>query len=152
MEIASILDPSSILFHEECHSKKRILETIASHLCDQNPSLDPGSVFSALLARERLGSTGIGKGIAIPHCRIPGCDETIGVLVTLSQPIDFGSIDNQPVDIIFVLAVPENHDQDHLETLAALAEIFSQEAIQQKLRSAESTEELYKIITRKSSA
>ena len=147
MNIASILTPGCVLFRQHCASKKRILEIIASLICDQNPTLDPGHVFSALLARERLGSTGIGQGIAIPHCRIAGCTNTIGVLVTLDTPIDFDAIDNRPVDIIFVLVVPEDNDQQHLQTLAMLAECFSDKDRQQQLRQAENADELYQAIT-----
>jgi PTS system nitrogen regulatory IIA component len=147
MNIASILSPDCVLFKRHGSSKKRILETIASHLCDQNPMLDPGNVFSALIARERLGSTGIGQGIAIPHCRIPGCSKTIGVLVTLDQAIDFDAIDNEPVDIIFVLVVPEDNDQSHLQTLASLAEVFSNKNKQEQFRQVSNAGELYKAIT-----
>ncbi len=147
MEIKSILKPECVLHQYECNSKKRLLETIASHLCDQNPVLDPGNVFSALIARERLGSTGIGNGIAIPHCRIQGCQQTIGVLVTLKTPIDFNAIDNHPVDVIFVLIVPEDHDKDHLQTLAKLAELFSDTARLSTIREAENADELYRLIT-----
>ncbi|MGH1487453.1 MAG: PTS IIA-like nitrogen regulatory protein PtsN [Cellvibrionaceae bacterium] len=147
MDIASILSPECVLFKNQCNSKKRILETIASHLCDENPVLDPGHVFSALIARERLGSTGIGHGIAIPHCRIKGCSKIIGVLVTLDNGIDFDAIDNEPVDIIFVLVVPEDENQDHLQTLAALAERFSDKERLNKIRQASSSQELYQTIT-----
>jgi len=147
MEIKSILEQECVIHQHECNSKKRLLETIASHLCDQNPALDPGDVFSALIARERLGSTGIGNGIAIPHCRIPGCAKTIGVLMTLKTPIDFDAIDSQSVDIIFVLIVPEDHNNDHLQTLAALAETFSDTDRLDRIRNAKDAEELYKIVT-----
>ena len=152
MDIASILSIDCVLFKESCNSKKRILENIASHLCDQHPTLDPGNVFSALIARERLGSTGIGNGIAIPHCRISGCSKTIGVLVTLENPIDFNAIDNEPVDIIFVLIVPKDvaakdENQDHLQTLASLAEVFSDPDRLHQIRQATNSQELYQIIT-----
>jgi len=146
MEIKSILNQECVIHQHECNSKKRLLETIASHLCDQNPVLDPGNVFSALIARERLGSTGIGNGIAIPHCRIQGCSQTIGVMVTLQKPIDFDAIDNQPVDVIFVLIVPEDHNKDHLQTLATLAETFSDAEHLNLIRQAKDAEELYNII------
>jgi PTS system nitrogen regulatory IIA component len=147
MNIKSLLSLDCVLYQHQCASKKRLLETIASHICDRNPDLDPGNVFSALIARERLGSTGLGKGIAIPHCRIADCKETIGVLVTLATPIDFNAIDNEPVDIIFVLVVPEDGDQDHLKTLATLAETFSNEASLQKIRQSKDAQELYNIVT-----
>jgi PTS system nitrogen regulatory IIA component len=146
MEISSILSLDCVLYKVSCASKKRVLETIASHICDQHPALDPGNVFSALLARERLGSTGIGQGIAIPHCRITGCTKTIGVLVTLETPIDFDAIDNQGVDVIFVLIVPDNHDQEHLQTLATLAATFSDSDKLARIRSADSAKTLYSIM------
>lgn len=146
MDIASILSRDCVLHQHHCNSKKRILETIASHLCDLHPVLDPSNVFSALIARERLGSTGIGHGIAIPHCRIPGCTTTLGVLVTLDNPIEFDAIDNEPVDIIFVLVVPEGDNQDHLQTLSALAEKFSNTGTLAQMRAAKSAEELYNIV------
>ena len=148
MEIDSILSPDCVLFKQQCNSKKRILENIASHLCDLHPILDPGNVFSALIARERLGSTGIGHGIAIPHCRIKGSTKTIGVLVTLETPIDFNAIDNEPVDIIFVLVVPDDNDEEHLQTLATLAEAFSNTNRLNKIRQATDSQELYHIITK----
>ncbi len=147
MNIKSLLSPDCVLFQHQCASKKRLLETIASHLCDYNTNLDPSNVFSALIARERLGSTGIGKGIAIPHCRIEDCTQTMGVLVTLETPIDFNAIDEEPVDIIFVLVVPEGNHQDHLKTLAALAETFSSEECLKRIRASQSTQELYEIAT-----
>lgn len=147
MDIASILSPECVLFQQQCATKKRILETIASHICDQHPMLDPGNVFSALIARERLGSTGIGNGIAIPHCRIEGCSKTIGVLVTLENPIDFDAIDSKPVDIIFVLVVPDDENQAHLQTLATLAETFSDKFCLEKIRKAKNVNELYQTIT-----
>lgn len=147
MNIKSLLSPDCVLFQHQCASKKRLLETIASHLCDYNTELDPSNVFSALIARERLGSTGIGKGIAIPHCRIEDCTQTMGVLVTLKTPIDFNAIDEEPVDIIFVLVVPEGNHQEHLKTLAALAEKFSSEKCLQDIRQSQDTQELYSIVT-----
>jgi PTS system nitrogen regulatory IIA component len=146
MDIESILSSDCVLYKQQSNSKKRVLENIASHLCDHNPVLDPGNVFSALIARERLGSTGIGQGIAIPHCRIEGCTKTLGVLVTLETPVDFDAIDNEPVDIIFVLVVPADNNQEHLKTLAALAEIFSNKERLTKIRESKNADELYKNI------
>jgi PTS system nitrogen regulatory IIA component len=146
MNIKSLLSPDCVLFQHQCASKKRLLETIASHLCDHNTNLDPSNVFSALIARERLGSTGLGKGIAIPHCRIAACTQTVGVLVTLATPIDFSAIDNKPVDIIFVLVVPEDGHKDHLKTLATLAETLSDKECLQRIRESKDSQELYNIV------
>ncbi len=147
MNIKSLLSPDCVLFKHQCASKKRLLETIASHLCDHNTNLDPSNVFSALIARERLGSTGLGMGIAIPHCRIADCTQTIGVLVSLDTPIDFNALDSEPVDIIFVLVVPEDGHKDHLQTLAAIAETFSDKDCLQRMRESKSAQELYDIVT-----
>lgn len=146
MNIKSLLSPDCVLFQHQCASKKRLLETIASHLCEHNTNLDPSNVFSALIARERLGSTGLGKGIAIPHCRIAACTQTAGVLVTLATPIDFNAIDSEPVDIIFVLVVPEDGHEDHLQTLATLAETLSDNECLQKIRESKDAQELYNIV------
>lgn len=96
-----------------------------------------------LIQRERLGSTGIGNGIAIPHCRIPNLTQVVGALVTLDNPIDFEAIDDNPVDVIFVLLVPEESFEEHLETLATLAGLFNQDAFCDALRNADSDEQLY---------
>ena len=147
MNIKSLLSLDCVLFKHQCSSKKRLLETIASHLCDHNTNLDPSNVFSALIARERLGSTGLGKGIAIPHCRIADCTETIDVLVTLATPIDFNAVDSELVDIIFVLVVPEDGHKDHLQTLATIAETFSDKDCLQRMRKSMNAQELYNIVT-----
>lgn len=149
MDISSILSPECVLFDQEFTSKKRMLEAVASHFSDQYPGLDANSVFSALVARERLGSTGIGEGIAIPHCRLSKCNQTLGLLLKLNQAIEFDAIDNQPVDIIFVLLVPEDQNEDHLKTLAKLAETFSNKQTQGLLRGAKSSETLYKAFTKR---
>jgi len=142
MEIASLLSPALTLCRYESSSKKRIIEDIAKHIGKQFPNLDTNLIFSSLIAREKLGSTGIGGGIAIPHCRIPESKSTIGMLISLEKSIDFNAIDNQEVDIIFVLLVPEDADDNHLKTLANIAEIFSKKDVLQNIRDAQSTEAL----------
>lgn len=89
----------------------------------------------------------MGKGIAIPHCRIADCTETIGVLVTLATPIDFNAVDSELVDIIFVLVVPEDGHKDHLQTLATIAETFSDKDCLQRMRKSMNAQELYNIVT-----
>ncbi|MFT6294662.1 MAG: PTS system nitrogen regulatory IIA component [Glaciecola sp.] len=126
-------------------SKKRILKTIGEHLSETNNNLDASEVFDSLMAREQLGSTGIGAGIAIPHCRVPLCSNIVGMLITLKEPIDFDSIDNSPVDIIFVLIVPEQKTNEHIETLAGLAKLFSDEDFCYTLRNTQDSEDLYNI-------
>jgi PTS system nitrogen regulatory IIA component len=140
-----------ILTAERCHSrltgvsKKRLL-TKASELIATNVSgLDADDIFNALMAREQLGSTGIGNGIAIPHCRVPQCLDIFGTMITLDEPIDFEAIDGKPVDLLFVLIVPEKKTDEHIKTLARLAELFNEEDFCYTVRQTHDSEDLYNI-------
>jgi PTS system nitrogen regulatory IIA component len=126
------------------NSKKRVLENASELIAEGVDTLDAEEIFSNLINRERLGSTGIGEGVAIPHCRLENCTETIGALISLPEPIDFDSIDGAPVDLLFVLLVPAEATEAHLQTLASLAERFSQAKFRQRLRQARSADELYR--------
>jgi len=143
MRLDTILTPARTLCRTSGSSKKRVLENIAQFICQDLPGFDANTLFGNLVARERLGSTGLGQGIAIPHCRLKDLDHVIGSLITLEQPIDFESIDDKPVDLLFVLIVPDQATQEHLNTLAALAELFNQNEFCERLRSARSNEQLY---------
>ncbi len=143
MQLESILTPQRTLRGAPASSKKRVLENVSRFICEDITSLDPDELFSNLVARERLGSTGLGQGIALPHCRLKNCSGIVGSLITLQQPIDFEAIDDEPVDILFVLIVPEEATQDHLNTLAALAERFSDSRYVARLRAAGSDRDLY---------
>ncbi len=143
MQIQTFLAPRRTLCGVEGGSKKRVLHTLAQHIADDLPTLDADELFSRLIARERLGSTGLGHGIAIPHCRIENCTGTVGALITLDQPVDFDAIDGEPVDIVFALLVPEEAHDDHLQTLATLAGLFSDAEFRQQLRDCKSDEDLY---------
>lgn len=147
MIINRILDRGLTLCKIQGNSKKRILENIAEFIHQQNNHIDADELFRQLTARERLGSTGIGEGIAIPHCRNNQVQSTIGVLVTLQEPIDFDSPDDTPVDIVFVLIVPESTTEEHLKTLADLAELMNQPEFRNSLRKAQSNDELYNAAT-----
>lgn len=129
----------------EWQSKKRILTNVSDLLAERKNSLDSVEIYNALMAREQLGSTGLGNGIAIPHCRVAKCTEIIGALVTLSEPVDYDSIDGKPVDLLFVLIVPEVRSDDHVRTLAGLAELFSDSDFCYTLRSTLDSEDLYNI-------
>jgi nitrogen PTS system EIIA component len=143
MRLTTILKPYHTLCHSPGVSKKRCLETIANFVAHEAYGVTAEDVFMRLIQRERLGSTGIGNGIAIPHCRIPNLTQVVGALITLDQAIDFEAIDDQPVDLIFVLLVPEESFSEHLETLATLAELFNQDAFCDALRGANSNEQLF---------
>ena len=125
-------------------SKKRLFETAASFICEDQTTLESSEVYNKLLARERLGSTALGGGIAIPHCRISNCTEAVGSLITLEQGIEFDAPDEQPVDLLFLLLVPEEAQQEHLNILAGLAQLLGNTDFCAELRAAESKEELYR--------
>lgn len=143
MNIDSILSPGRTLYGVSGSSKKRVLENIAHSICDDTTSLDPIQLFDGLIARERLGSTGLGNGIAIPHCRNQCCDKIVGSLVKLEAAVDFDAIDSKPVDLLFVLLVPEEANDEHLSALAKIAELFSDEKFCQDLRKCHDSQSLY---------
>jgi PTS system nitrogen regulatory IIA component len=144
--IKSILSPELTLTGVPGSSKKRILEQISHFVSTCHPELDETDVFNNLLSRERLGSTGIGQGIAIPHCRLENSNQVIGALLTLEEKIPFDAIDNEPVDMLFVLLVPKEATSEHLDLLSQLAEKFNDAELCKKLRACKDSEELYKTI------
>ena len=126
-------------------SKKRVLENLSTFVTEQlgGDGEQADNLFHNLVARERLGSTGIGEGVAIPHCRVAGFNRIHGCLVKLDQAIDFGALDDQPVDLIFALIVPEEQNEEHLATLARVAAIMQDDSSRASLRQCSSSEELY---------
>ncbi len=145
MQLEDILSPDRCHCRIEGISKKRILTKISEIVSENIDTLDPAEVFDALMAREQLGTTGLGNGIAIPHCRIENCDSIIGALITLDLPIDFDSLDNKPVDILFVLLVPHEENDEHVRTLAELASLFNDEDFCYTVRHTLDNEDLYNI-------
>jgi PTS system nitrogen regulatory IIA component len=131
----------------EIGSKKRLLEVLGELLASAQPALQPESVFEHLLERERLGSTGLGHGIALPHARMKEVKEAVGAFVQLRQGIDFDAIDDQPVDLAFALLVPESATEVHLQLLSNLASMFSEPQLRESLRRATSTEEILQLLT-----
>lgn len=145
-------DPSAMtlghfqaLSEQSLLSKKRVFERAAEAM-GAALNLSSETIYRALLAREKLGSTAIGEGIAIPHCRINECAVAAGCLVTLQKPIDFGSADGQDVDIIFVLLVPEEATEAHLKLLAALARSFSNAEVRDRVRQTQDPEALKQLL------
>ena len=145
-------DPSAMtlghfpaLSEQSLLSKKRVFERAAEAMGGAL-NLSSETIYRALLAREKLGSTAIGEGIAIPHCRINECAVAAGCLVTLQKPIDFGSADGQDVDIIFVLLVPEEATEAHLKLLAALARSFSNAEVRDRVRQTQDPEALKQLL------
>jgi len=145
MNIERLLSPVCTLAAVPGDSKKRILELIARTLNQVHPVLDEEEIFDRLIERERLGSTGFGDGVAIPHCRLPNCCDTVGVLLQLDKGINFDAIDNQQVDLIFALVVPEEAAEAHLEALQAVAENFSKADYRERLRAATDNKSLFEV-------
>ncbi|HAT40897.1 MAG TPA: PTS IIA-like nitrogen-regulatory protein PtsN [Rheinheimera sp.] len=139
---------SAVLFN----SKKRILEYIAELAHQSQPQLTETTVFEALMAREKLGSTGIGGGIAIPHGKMKDISSPVLIFVVSQDGISFDAIDNQPVDIFCAILIPENQCQTHLSTLSGIARILSQKDFTRKIRHASTDEELYQLLVAQAEA
>jgi PTS system nitrogen regulatory IIA component len=144
----SVLSVNRIAVGMPVSSKKRLLENMAGLLAEDGDSSMENKILQVLIERERLGSTGIGKGVALPHGRVEGLQQAIGALATLERPIDFDAVDREPVSIVFALLVPAEATQTHLRILAKLAGMFNDPRLREKLRSASSAEEMYTHITR----
>ena len=146
IRLETILTPGRSLVNVPGGSKKKALEQIANLIAREVPDLEMQDVFEALIAREKLGSTGFGNGIAIPHCRLKGCAAPISALLHLETAIDFDAIDGAPVDLLFVLLVPEAATDAHLELLRQIASMLDRKEVREKLRSAPSNEALYQVV------
>ena len=144
MRINELLTPERTSVDLEGGSKKRLLDQVARLAAQTAPGLGEQEIFDALIARERLGSTGIGEGVAIPHCRLASCDRPIGLLLRLQEPIEFDAADGQAVDLVFVLLVPEEDPEKHLKTLSHLAALFNEPDFRAQLRKATDPQQLYR--------
>lgn len=146
----SILEAGSISIADPASSKKRVLEQAARLLAGSAEEPDAEQIFERLLERERLGSTGLAGGVALPHARMPGLEESRGAFLQLANAVEFDALDGSPVDLVFALLVPENANEEHLQLLARLAAMFSEEELRERLRKA-GTDEALAILTGKSS-
>jgi PTS system nitrogen regulatory IIA component len=146
VEIADLLTgPDAVLACVKASGKKALLAELASKAASLF-KLDERRVFDRLLERERLGSTGIGGGIAIPHGRMAALDKPIGLFARLGQPVDFDSIDERPVDTVFLLLAPEGAGADHLKALARVSRLLRDRSLVEKLRATESADALYALL------
>ena len=149
IEFDKILKPGCTCIGVDVRSKKAILEEACERLANEFPDeVEPRRLLEGLLARERLGSTGLGEGVAIPHCRLEACDEPVACFMRTSSGIDFDGPDDQPVDLLFVLAVPLHEQRTHLEILGALARAFDDPANLGQLRRATTDRELFDVLQR----
>jgi PTS system nitrogen regulatory IIA component len=147
MKLADLITPERTSTDVEATSKKRALEVLSALLAGSIPSMSGDEVFSGLIDRERLGSTGIGHGVAIPHGRMRHADTALAAFIRLHQPVEFDSIDNQPVDLVIGLLVPEHYTDEHLAILANLAELFGDDLFCERIRAAQSDEEIFYLLT-----
>lgn len=129
----------------EVSSKKRLLEALSRLLVTEHPGLNPDTVFERLLERERLGSTGLGHGIALPHARVKEVKEALGAFVSTVGGVDYDAMDGEPVDLAFALLVPESATEEHLQLLAQLAGLFNDPRVRKRLREADSAEAILRV-------
>lgn len=146
IRLENILTPGRSLVNVPGGSKKAVLEEIAKLIGRQVPEFDWQSVYESLIAREKLGSTGFGNGIAIPHCRLTGCTSPVSAVLHLERPVNFDAIDGAPVDLLFVLLVPEAATDAHLELLRQIASMLDRADVREQLRAAKSNDELYNVV------
>ena len=144
--VAKLLPEANVLVDIDVASKKRVFEQVGQ-LFENNQSIARREVFDSLFAREKLGSTGLGQGIAIPHGRIKELKEAVGAVVRMHQPIPFDAPDQQNVSLIFVLLVPDRATDLHLQILSELAQMFSDKSFRERLLGAPTAAELHRLIT-----
>lgn len=143
MNIADILAAERVQLQSGIYSRKRALEALATVLTDDFPYLTCSDVFNALLMRERLGSTSIGEGIALPHARIGWIDHCIGGFIRFQEGIDFNTVDGQKVDLVFGVLIPQDSADQHMDLLRQLADTLAMPETRQRLRSAQDDLQLY---------
>lgn len=147
MRLSDIITPERVAAQVQVASKKRALETISNLIANHSDtSLEANEIFDSLINRERLGTTAIDHGVAIPHGRLKNNGETIGAFIQLDQGIDCDAMDKLDVDLLFALLVPEDSTEEHLQLLARLAQMFSDEGLREKLHQAPDSQTLYDLL------
>ena len=145
MDISDLINQNSIFPNLKAASKKQLLQELAA-IINKKCASPLTDVANVLMERERLGSTGVGHGVAIPHGRFSELDQIMGVFVKLDKPLNYDSLDDQPVDLVFLLLVPEDAGADHLKALAKVSRIFRDQTICEKLRGANDSDAIYAIL------
>jgi PTS system nitrogen regulatory IIA component len=146
MQIHKLVSRSRIDCAISANSKKRLLEKLSLLLEKDAPEVDNHAAFQSLFERERLGSTGVGNGVALPHGRVKGLHEAVGAFGTLKKAIDYDAVDNQPVKLVFALLVPEEATEEHLQLLAQLAKLFSDKKNRDHLLNANNPDDVYNFL------
>ncbi len=142
MTLSALLSPERVFINTEISSKKKLLELIAVTVAGATQS----SIFNSLVNRERLGSTGLGQGFAVPHARLNSLDETIGYFFRIQNPVNFEAPDNLPVDLVFTIIIPEEATEEHLIILSSIAKVFSRADVCDALRVADNSQAMFEII------
>ncbi len=146
MDIADILRPESVVADLKANNKKHILQDLSRRAAEVS-GIDEQQIFETLMERERLGSTGIGNGIAIPHGKFKTLKNVCGVFARIEKPINFAAIDEHPVDLVFLLMAPEEAGADHLKALARVSRLLRDETVCEKLRGADTADGIYMLLT-----
>lgn len=146
MDISDLIYPEGVVANLRVTSKKQALQELAKRAAELTGQPER-AIFEVLIERERLGTTGVGNGIAIPHGKLPSLDRLYGLFARLEKPIDFDAIDEQPVDLICLLLAPETAGADHLKALARVSRLLRDPAICEKLRGTDNTDALYALLT-----
>lgn len=146
MQLYKLISPTCISVDNQLRSKTAVLNKISQLISTQQTQLTAQDLFDAYWKRETLGSTGIGKGIAIPHVRIPSINAPIACFIKLQNPVDFGAEDKQPADLIIGLAVPFHHHQQHLEILSTIIKLFSNQELRKSCRNTHHAAALYHLL------
>ncbi len=146
MDIIDLLNADAVVPNLKATGKKQALQELAS-VAARVTSRDEREIFDILLERERLGTTGVGHGIAIPHGKLKGLDRLYGIFARLERPVDFDAIDDEPVDLVFVLLAPETAGADHLKALARVSRLLRDRVYCEKLRGSDSRDALFAILT-----
>lgn len=145
MDISDLINQNSIFPNLKATSKKQLIQELAA-ITNKKCARPLTDVANVLMERERLGSTGVGHGVAIPHGRFSELDQIMGIFVKLDKPLNYDSLDDQPVDLVFLLLVPEEAGADHLKALAKVSRIFRDQSICEKLRGTNDSDAIYAIL------
>lgn len=146
MDLAEIIDSRAVLANVKAQNKKQLLQELSQTMASL-VAMDQRIIFETLLTREKLGSTGIGQGLAIPHGKVPGLTRVYGLFAKLNQPILYDSVDGEPVDLVFVLLAPDHAGADALKALARISRLLREPQTITKLRGTDTPEGLYAILT-----
>lgn len=145
MEITDLITPRSVVAQLRVTNKKQALQELAKRAAALT-GIQERAIYDVLIERERLGSTGIGMGVGIPHGRLPGLDTLCGVFARLDRPVPFDAIDDQPVDLIFLLLAPDGAGADHLKALARVSRLLRDRSVCEKLRGTDNADALYALL------